>query len=183
MLFVPFRRRLSLCLLPPLLLRSRTLTPICQIRGDELDGASTHELVHHIHGKATPDERVHGSFTRCKPKQLPIWDLWLASEYAHQEQNICFVPYPLPPSAYVLRFHWIYISRPCGTRKARICYDGSKRAALELPFAQTCAYCIDQQCMPFFFALSAAMSFVVIGVVDWLFLKVCCTRVALFSDD
>jgi hypothetical protein len=29
---------------------------ICQIRGDNPDGAGTHELVHHIHGEATPDE-------------------------------------------------------------------------------------------------------------------------------
>jgi hypothetical protein len=53
---------------------------ICQIRGDELDEANTHELVHHIHGTATPDEQVLGSFTRRKLKQLPICDLWLASE-------------------------------------------------------------------------------------------------------
>jgi hypothetical protein len=36
-----------------------------------------------------------------------------------------------------------------------------------------------------FFALSAAMTFVVIRVVmgtDWLFLEVCCTRVVSFSD-
>jgi hypothetical protein len=29
---------------------------ICQIRGDELDDAGTHELVHHIPGTATPIE-------------------------------------------------------------------------------------------------------------------------------
>jgi hypothetical protein len=52
---------------------------ICQIRGDKADGASTHELVHHIHGEATPDEQVLGCFTRHMLKQLPIWDLYLAS--------------------------------------------------------------------------------------------------------
>jgi hypothetical protein len=44
------------------------------IRGDELDGAGTHELVRHIHGEATPDEQNLGSFTRRKVKQLPTWD-------------------------------------------------------------------------------------------------------------
>jgi hypothetical protein len=42
------------------------------IRGDELDGAGTQELVHHIRGEATPDEQDLGSFTRRKLKQLPI---------------------------------------------------------------------------------------------------------------
>jgi hypothetical protein len=54
---------------------------VCQIRWDELDGAGTCELVYHIRGKATPDELALGSFTRRKLKQLPIWDLWLASEW------------------------------------------------------------------------------------------------------
>jgi hypothetical protein len=49
-----------------------TLTPICHIRGDELDDAGTHELVHHIRGTATPDEQALRSFTRRKRKQLPI---------------------------------------------------------------------------------------------------------------
>jgi hypothetical protein len=48
---------------------------VCQIRGDDLDDAGTHELVHHIRGKATADELALGSFTRRKLKQLPIWDL------------------------------------------------------------------------------------------------------------
>jgi hypothetical protein len=30
---------------------------ICQILGDDLDSAGTHELVQHIRGEATPDER------------------------------------------------------------------------------------------------------------------------------
>jgi hypothetical protein len=56
------------------------LETICKIRGDEVDDAGTYELVHHIRGKATPDELALDSFTRRKLKQLPIWDLWLASE-------------------------------------------------------------------------------------------------------
>ena len=52
-------------------------------------------MVHHIYGTATPEEKVFGSFTRCKLKQLPIWDLKLASEWkqidAHQKQNVSLV--------------------------------------------------------------------------------------------
>jgi hypothetical protein len=43
---------------------------VCKIRGDELDDAGPYELVHHIRGKATPDELALGFFTRRKLKQL-----------------------------------------------------------------------------------------------------------------
>jgi hypothetical protein len=39
---------------------------ICQIREDELDSASTREVVHHIRGEATPDEQALASFTLRK---------------------------------------------------------------------------------------------------------------------
>jgi hypothetical protein len=54
---------------------------VCQIRGDELDDAGTYELLHHIRGKATPEEPALGSFTRRKLKQLLNSDLWLTSEW------------------------------------------------------------------------------------------------------
>jgi hypothetical protein len=45
---------------------------VCKIRGDDLDDAgtyvNTYELVHHIRGKATPDELTLGSFTCRKLK-------------------------------------------------------------------------------------------------------------------
>jgi hypothetical protein len=44
-----------------------------------------------------------------------------------------------------------------------MCCNGSKRATPELRFAQTYASCIDQPWMRLFFALSAAMGFVVMG--------------------
>jgi hypothetical protein len=132
---------------------------ICQIRGDEVDGAGTHELVHHIRDEATPEEEALGTLTRRMLKQLSIWDLWLASEWkqldAHQKQkqNVFGAPCPAPHGATVLRSHWIYNIKPvCGTIKARMCCDGSKRAAPELRFAQTYASCIDQPCMRLFYA-------------------------------
>jgi hypothetical protein len=54
---------------------------ICKIRGDELDGAGTHDPVHHIRSEAAPDEEAIGSFTRRKLKQLSTLDIWLASEW------------------------------------------------------------------------------------------------------
>jgi hypothetical protein len=111
---------------------------VCQSRGDELDGAGTYELMHHIRGKATPDKLALGSFTRRKLKQLPIWHLWLASDElalgsftrrklkqlpsrdirlaserkqldAHQKQDGFGVPCPATPGAMVLRSCWNYI--------------------------------------------------------------------------
>jgi hypothetical protein len=79
---------------------------ICQIRGDDVDDAGTHELVHHIRSTATLDEQALGSFTPRKLKQLPIWDLWLPSEWkqlvTHQKQKVFRVPCPAPPGATVL---------------------------------------------------------------------------------
>jgi hypothetical protein len=106
---------------------------VCQICGDELNDAGTYELVHHIRGKASPDELALGSFTRRKP------------------------------DATLLRSHWNYIIKLFSARKDCLCCDGSKRAAPELCFAQTYASCIDQRRKRFFFALSAAMGFVVMG--------------------
>jgi hypothetical protein len=86
---------------------------VCQIRWDELADTGTYELVHHIHGKATPDELVLGSFTRRKLKQLPSRDIRLASERkqpaAHQKQDGFGVPCPATPGAMVLRSCWNYI--------------------------------------------------------------------------
>jgi hypothetical protein len=101
---------------------------ICQIRGDDVDDTGAHELAHRICGTATPDEQALGSFTPCKLKQLPIWDLWLPSEWkpldAHQKQKVLGVPCPAPSGATVLRSHWNYIiHRRCiHTRKPTMRY-------------------------------------------------------------
>jgi hypothetical protein len=82
---------------------------VCQIRADEVDDAGTFELVHHIRGKATADELALGCFTRRKLKQLPILDLWLASERkqydAHQNQDVFGITFPAPLGVTVVRSH------------------------------------------------------------------------------
>jgi hypothetical protein len=68
---------------------------ICQIRGDKQDGAGTHELVHHMHGEATPDEQVLGCFTRRKQLQpLPIWVLHLASTACRSRTSLAYLVMP-----------------------------------------------------------------------------------------
>jgi hypothetical protein len=54
---------------------------VCQIRG-------TYELVHHIRGKAAPDELALGSFTCRKLNQLPVWDLWHALEWKQLDAHL-----------------------------------------------------------------------------------------------
>jgi hypothetical protein len=81
---------LRLCLLPSLRLRTRTLTPICSNRFVRF--LCRHSWFHQIRGIATPDKEALASFTRRTLKQLPIWDLWLASEWkkldTHQKQKV-----------------------------------------------------------------------------------------------
>jgi hypothetical protein len=55
------------------------------------------------------------------------------------------------------------LMKPCGTRKARMCRAGSKHAAPKLRFVQTYVSCIDQPCMRLFSALSAAIGLIVMG--------------------
>jgi hypothetical protein len=61
---------------------------LSQIRGDEVDDTGTYELVHHIRGKATPDEPALDFFTRCKLKQLPVWNLCLALEWKQLDSHL-----------------------------------------------------------------------------------------------
>jgi hypothetical protein len=83
--------------------------------------------------EATSDEQALGSFASRKLMQLPMRDLWIASQWkqldAHRKQTVFGVPCPTPPGPTVLRSHWNYLIKPCGTRKVRTCCDGSKRAA------------------------------------------------------
>lgn len=113
----------------------------------------------------TAEERALPSFTRNRLKKLANWDQW---DNAHDAQldshfdsgtlgKALKRPRPLdgtPPN--VLRPHWANQVKTDGVRKARMCLNGSKRAAPWLHgVAQTYASCIEQPCMRLFFALAA----------------------------
>jgi hypothetical protein len=108
----------------------------CQIRGDELDGAGTHERVHHIR-------------LSIKTRQAGPWIIH-------------------PVQAQAAPWRWNGNSSTL-TRSRISTYVLPHLAPMvlraQLRFAQTYASCIDQPCMHFFFALSAAMSFVEMGAV------------------
>jgi hypothetical protein len=97
------------CSMPSLRLRgaytdAHLFETICQIRGDELDGAGTNELVHHILGEAKPDEHDLGSF--------------------HPMQTSRNVNHPRNgqlPNSFILPFHYTWHTR-CVSR-----FDSFKR--------------------------------------------------------
>jgi Reverse transcriptase (RNA-dependent DNA polymerase) len=119
----------------------------------------------------TDEERHLRKLTRNRLKQLSTWPLWqhgskgeFAQLDAMAKQGMYGAPVDPPDGAVVLRQHWTYIFKSDGTRKARNCCDGSKRAAPMLHGeAKTYASCIEQPCMRLFFGLCAAKGLVIYG--------------------
>jgi hypothetical protein len=106
------------------------------------------------------------SFTRRRLQSLPNWSDWSpafdAQLDAHHKQGTFGIPCRTPVGATVLRPHWANIIKADGTRKCRLCADGSKRAAPALhQFAETYASCIEQPCMRMFFAIAAARGLII----------------------
>jgi Reverse transcriptase (RNA-dependent DNA polymerase) len=119
----------------------------------------------------TAEERSLPSFTRARLKRLSTWPDWQSGpkgEFAQlddmEQKGMYGDPVPRPAGAIVLRQHWTYILKSDGTRKARNCCDGSKRAAPALHGeAKTYASCVEQPCMRVYFALCAADGLIVYG--------------------
>jgi hypothetical protein len=116
----------------------------------------------------TETEQALGSFTRRKLRLLDNWTDWLAAEGKQldsmSKQEKYGPPVRPPPGAIILCNHWNYSIKWDGTRKARICCDGSPRAAPELNLANTYSLCIEQPCMRMYFAISAHEGFISILV-------------------
>ena len=101
----------------------------------------------------TPEERLLSRFTRRNLLKLPNWTTWDASFDsqldAQDKSGALGHPVPRPARtaehpANVLRAQWVCIVKDDGTRKARICLDGSKRSAPWLrELASTYASCIE----------------------------------------
>jgi hypothetical protein len=125
------------------------------------------QTVHRIHGTgATLAELALPSFTRKRLQSLPNWSVWSDAFDlqldAHHKQGTFGNPCRPPSGATILRPHWANIIKADGTRKCRLCADGSKRAAPALHhFAETYASCIEQPCMRMFFAIAAARGLII----------------------
>ena len=73
-------------------------------------------------------------------------------------------PCPPPEGAIILRQHWQYRVKTDGTRRARNCGDGSKRAAPELyRLFATYSSCLEHPMFRLFIALSVQLCYVVYG--------------------
>ena len=73
-------------------------------------------------------------------------------------------PVNRPKGAIVLRPHWQYHVKRCGTRRARQCCDGSKRAAPMLhALASTYSSCVEHPIQRLFFGIAAARNLRVYG--------------------
>ena len=110
----------------------------------------------------TPAEQALGSFTRHRLKPLPTWPQWEAGERKQLDQFYDLQMFGLPimrpntPNAIVLCSHWQYHVKRDGTRRARQCCDGSKRAAPLLhALALTYSSCVEHPMQRLFLATAA----------------------------
>ena len=77
-------------------------------------------------------------------------------------------PQKLPPNSILLRPHWQYHVKRCGTRRSRQCADGSVCAEPALhALADTYAACVDQPVQRLFLALSDLLNHQIYGGDAW----------------
>jgi transposase InsO family protein len=141
--------------------------------GTFFDEACMEGLVHSLGTVTlgTAAERALPRLTRNRLRRLETWEDWQRGpkgEFAQldemQKQGMYGEPVAPPEGAIVLRPHWTYSFKSDGTRKARNCCDGSKRAAPMLHgAAKTYASCVEQPCMRLYFALCAVSGMSIYG--------------------
>ena len=111
----------------------------------------------------TPEEAQLGHFTRRKLKKLTTWPLWLAGETKQLDQFAIQKMFGDPIDAstlssdsILLRAHWNYTVKRDGTRRSRLCGDGSKRSAPMLhSIAATWSSCVELPIQRLFLGLCA----------------------------
>jgi hypothetical protein len=116
----------------------------------------------------TPAEQALPRFTRRLLQRLPTWDKWHAAEVKQLDQfhalGMFGDPISPPPDAILLRPQWAGRVKLDGTRRLRLCADGSPRAAPALHAnVETFASCLEHPVLRLFFALAAADNLIVYG--------------------
>lgn len=99
----------------------------------------------------TPEEEALGYFTRKKLQRLPNWKDWEKGEFKQlnqfHQQGMFGDPinaHSIDPNAVILRAHWQHNVKQDGTRRSRLCCNGSKKAAPKLhAMAQTWSSCVE----------------------------------------
>ena len=99
---------------------------------------------------------------------MDTWKDWEAGERKQLNQferlGMYGTPINRPKNAIVLRPHWQYHIKRCGTRRARQCCDGSKRAAPMLhALASTYSSCVEHPIQRLFFAIAAELNLRIYG--------------------
>ena len=115
-----------------------------------------------------PEEQALSKFTRRTLMTLPTWNLWDAAMTRQLNQfhdlRMFGTPCQPPSNAIILRPQWAHKIKQDGTRRSRLCGDGSKRAVPQLYEDQdNSSSCLDQPICRLFFALAAARNLVVFG--------------------
>ena len=118
----------------------------------------------------TSEEQALGFFTRRKLKKLITWNEWQQGEtkQLNQFHDLQMFGEPIAPpvdrKAIILRPHWQYHIKRCGTRRARLCCNGSKYAAPLLhELALTYSSCVEHPIQRLFFAIAANLNLKVYG--------------------
>jgi hypothetical protein len=123
----------------------------------------------------TAEERALPKLTCHRLKKLSNWQVWKEAFYkqldSHHHDGALGTPIliadlvkQLGSRPRLLRFHWTCVVKDDGgTRKARACIDGSKRAAPWLrDDVPTYASCVEQPAMKLFYTLCAIYCFIVL---------------------
>ena len=120
--------------------------------------------------ETTPEEQALGYFTRRKLKSLNTWKEWKAGETQQIDQFTELQMFGEPilldqkHKHIILRPHWQYNVKRNGTRRARLCCNGSKLAAPILhALAMTYSSCVEHPIQRLFFAISAQLNLKVYG--------------------
>ena len=128
-------------------------------------------VIYAIQSQATTnEEQALGYFTRRKLKSLSTWPEWLAGERKQLNQfddlGMYGTPIDKPKSrdTIILRPHWQYNIKRDGTRRSRLCCNGSKRAAPLLhAIAQTYSSCVEHPIQRLFLAIAASLNLRIYG--------------------
>jgi hypothetical protein len=118
----------------------------------------------------TPEEQALGYFTRKKLKGLDTWPEWLKGEKKQLNQFEALGMYGKPTlipdkaNSIILRPHWQYNIKRDGTRRSRLCCNGSKKAAPLLhSLALTYSSCVEHPIQRLFLAIAASLNLKIYG--------------------
>jgi len=138
---------------------------------DELPHDLVTATINAIQSKSTtPAEQALGHFTRRKLKGLDTWNDWEAGERKQLTQfhdlQMFGAPVMMPKDrkTIILRPHWQYHIKRDGTRRARLCCNGSKQAAPLLhALSLTYSSCVEHPVQRLFLAIAADLDLKLYG--------------------